>query len=522
MRFSDYYRVGVLVCVLGVNVLGVNAEAGDWFQWRGPKGDGVSTETNWSAHWPADGPKILWQVELGVSDNNDGDSTASVVEGRVYVLGAGHMYCLDAESGKEVWKIPFGKSHSTPAVENGRVYIYGTHGHFMCLDAVSGETVWSKEMHEDKFSRRPGAYGYAASPTLMDDVVLISARLDGGALIALDKKSGDVKWKASHRGHRGYAFWSSPVVATIEEKKCIVWLTGPSIVGLNPETGETLWKHEIPEENGKVGCAAASPVVIGNRVVAQYHPPHARGYTFCLEIKEGKASKVWESRNLANWSQSCTGYDGCVFGVDQSPRGNRDREVGALQCYDIASGKLNWPVYGFGQDGSGPVRRTRTLAPTGCFTIADGKMISWANELVVAEISATGHRVLCSAKLPHVGYRATPVLSNGRLYLRTRSGKLLCVDVGKRQQAAADNQSTVSKPVAKETIAKKTVVGSPQSKRNRSRPLGGKPVGERFEKSKPAVGEMLPDVSGYSPDGKELPLKSLRGHYTVLVFGCLT
>ena len=135
-----------------------------------------------------------------------------------------------------------------------------------------------------------------------------------------------------------------------------------------------------------------------------------------------------ESRNLANWSQSCMGYAGCVFGVDQSPRGNRDREVGALQCYDIASGKLNWSVYGFGQDGRGPVRRTRSLVPTGCFMIADGKMISWANELVVAEISAKGHQVVCSAKLPHTGYRAMPVLSNGLLYLRTKSGVLLCLE----------------------------------------------------------------------------------------------
>lgn len=45
---------------------------------------------------------------------------------------------------------------------------------------------------------------------------------------------------------------------------------------------------------------------------------------------------------------------------------------------------------------------------------------------------------------------------------------------------------------------------------------------EDFLKGKPAVGDTLPDVTVYSPDGKEVNTSSLRGHYTVLTFGCLT
>lgn len=36
------------------------------------------------------------------------------------------------------------------------------------------------------------------------------------------------------------------------------------------------------------------------------------------------------------------------------------------------------------------------------------------------------------------------------------------------------------------------------------------------------VGEMIPDVSGFDASGKPLNLRDLKGHYTVLVFGCLT
>jgi len=47
-------------------------------------------------------------------------------------------------------------------------------------------------------------------------------------------------------------------------------------------------------------------------------------------------------------------------------------------------------------------------------------------------------------------------------------------------------------------------------------------VSSGFERSAPDVGDPLPDVSGYDADGKEFKLSSLKGHYSVLVFGCLT
>ncbi len=43
-----------------------------------------------------------------------------------------------------------------------------------------------------------------------------------------------------------------------------------------------------------------------------------------------------------------------------------------------------------------------------------------------------------------------------------------------------------------------------------------------FARDKPAVGDDLPDLTVYSPNGKEVKLSSLKGHFTVLTFGCLT
>ncbi len=45
---------------------------------------------------------------------------------------------------------------------------------------------------------------------------------------------------------------------------------------------------------------------------------------------------------------------------------------------------------------------------------------------------------------------------------------------------------------------------------------------EEFLKGKPAVGDPLAELAVYSPDGTEFKTSDLRGHYTVLTFGCLT
>ena len=69
------------LCALAAPLSGF-AKTGDWPQWRGPQRDGVSPETGLLKQWPADGPKLLWQV----NDIGDGYSTPSVAGNRLYVM----------------------------------------------------------------------------------------------------------------------------------------------------------------------------------------------------------------------------------------------------------------------------------------------------------------------------------------------------------------------------------------------------------------------------------------------------
>lgn len=66
-----------------------------------------------------------------------------------------------------------------------------------------------------------------------------------------------------------------------------------------------------------------------------------------------------------------------------------------------------------------------------------------------------------------------------------------------------------------------SVAGTGLAQDGPQRRLGGSRGG--FSQSGfPAVGDVLPDVSAYDADGKSFKLRSVKGKYTVLVFGCLT
>ena len=76
---------------------------------------------------------------------------------------------------------------------------------------------------------------------------------------------------------------------------------------------------------------------------------------------------------------------------------------------------------------------------------------------------------------------------------------------------------------------------APQTKKNRARSKvaakqraarsglsAAQVLATRFDRAAPQIGDPLPDVAGLDAEGHEFPLRNLKGHYTVLTFGCLT
>src|SRR5262245_7180750 len=108
--------------------------AEEWFQWRGPKRDGISAETGLLQAWPKGGPPLAWQA----TGAGLGFSSCSTSGGRLFTLGARdqveYVMAFDRASGKKLWETRNGRRfnneqgdgpRSTPTVDGDRVYVFG-------------------------------------------------------------------------------------------------------------------------------------------------------------------------------------------------------------------------------------------------------------------------------------------------------------------------------------------------------------------------------------------------------------
>lgn len=442
----------ILVLTLGVlaaAALGAEEPAREWPQWRGPNGDGVSRETGWDVKAAAAGPKELWRAKIG-----RGFASPAISKGRLYILStdAGStqtefVQCLDAETGKEIWKHSYeiksvtrgsNPSGGTPAVVGDLVFSYGAAMDLVALDAKTGKVVWSRDLMTE-LPGQPTSYGFQLSPLPFGNLVIVPALAGrggagakggvkreapggpypqtGGILLAFDQKTGKEVWRADE----GASSWSSPVLATIEKEPTLVHLTGRVILGVNPKDGKTRWKFE-PKTAGLSGQdMAASPVVVGDIVVAPIHMGYGTtdkgtAGTACFQVKAGKPELLWKSTTWCHWFQSAAVWGESVYGYDEKSN---------FYCFDLRTGKQHWKSNEMGTTGQSG----------GALLVANGVALAIDNrlDLYVAELNKTGPNVLGSTRvLASVGgghqAQTAPVLLDGRLYCRNHA-QLVCFDL---------------------------------------------------------------------------------------------
>ncbi len=380
----------------------------DWLHYRGPAMNGVSPEKDWSAEFPAGGPKSLWKAELGT-----GTASVTVSGDRVFSMGnqSGNdvVQCLDAKSGKSVWRHQFpldldpnmfeGGPRATPTLEGGRVFTVSHQGDLWCLDAATGKKIWYTHFQKELGGRRP-QWGYAGSPTVDGNVVLLDVGGKGASTVALDKATGKVVWKSGD-DEAGYA---SPVVATIGGKKTIVILKASHLVGLDATGGNELWRSEWKTE---YDVNAATPVILGDRILITSGYNHGAAL---IAISGGKAREVWKNKSLRAHFNSPVVVGDSIYGIDGNAGG------GNLVCLDLASGAVKW---------------TEKSAKGGSLISADGKLIvlTEKGELITADATPASFHAIARAPLMSGRCWVQPVLSGGRLFLKNNAGTLACFEL---------------------------------------------------------------------------------------------
>ena len=397
------------VFILGLGIYAIvcsTAQAADWPNYRGPNYDGISDETGFSTSWPESGPKVLWKYSLGT-----GFASMAVSNGRVYAMGNiddnDFLYCLDAATGKEIWKKSYpcplyAKMHeggpcATPTVEGDAVYTLSKDGDAIRFDAKTGKVVWHKKLNKELGMKHP-TWHFSSSPLIVGDLVIYNAGTYG---VALNKADGNIIWQ-NGKSASGY---TTGVPYTIGGQKAVVMAMCKELVGVNPTTGKVMWK--FPWKTS-YDINAADAIVSGETIFI------SSGYNkgcALLKISGDDVTKVWQNKNMRNMINCSVLWEGHIYGFDGQVGGK-----GELTCLDLATGEKKWSQGGMG---------------TGSLMLADGKLIILGEKgkLVIAEATPAGYKELASAEILTGKCWTVPVLANGKIYARNAAGQLVCVDV---------------------------------------------------------------------------------------------
>ncbi len=312
----------------------------DWPSWRGPDRDGHSPDTGLLKEWPDGGPKLLWTFEKA----GTGYSCPAVVGGKIYFTGErdgeAEVICLDA-SGKELWSAPIGddagKGYNTgwgggprgaPTVSDGRLYAMSANGDLACIDISGGKVLWRKSLVKDFGGTVPG-WGYAESPLVDGDKLLVTPGGKDGAIVAMNKVSGEVIWKSDELTDE--AQYSSIVIAEAGGKRQYVQLFMKQFAGVDAETGDLLWTSDWRQGRTAV---IPTPVVRGDKVYI------TAGYgAGCKLVKIGadSAEEIWENKVMKN-------HHGGVVLVGDHLYGFSDGA--GLVCQSFDSGERVWSEKG--------------------------------------------------------------------------------------------------------------------------------------------------------------------------------
>jgi outer membrane protein assembly factor BamB len=391
------------------------AHADDWPQWMGPTRDGQWKETGILQKFPEGGPKKLWSAPIG-----GGYSGPAVVGDRVFVTdyqatdgkqivnnpggtskreGKERVVCLDAKSGKEVWKheydCPYNVSYAvgprcTPTVHDGKVYTLGAMGDLRVLEAATGELVWSKDFKKDYAAKTP-LWGFAGHPLVYKNLVVC---LVGGEqlLVAFDKNSGKEEWKAIQTPGAGLAGYCSP--ALIEAggvTQLVVWHP-KQLVSVNPDNGKQHWAVDlVPFGNMSI----MSPRQHGDYLYAG--GIGWAGVVLKLDRDKPAVEEVWRGKTgreegLFPVNMTPTIEDGVIYGTDQP---------GPLRAVKLTTGQRLWstlqPVIGKDE----PENRNKHGSGT-AFLVKNGDryfIFGENGDLVIARLSPEKYEEISRAKL---------------------------------------------------------------------------------------------------------------------------
>ena len=314
-----------------------SAAADDWPGLRGPRHDGSS-----GARFAGDAGTmtVAWRTRIG-----PGYSIVAVSGGRAVTLFADGpddvLAAFDAATGKEAWRLRVGPSYrgldgafdgpiASPAVHGGRVFALDPGGTLVAADLATGRRMWQVNIPGRDGGRKPH-YGFATSPVVAGDVVVLHLGAVGGALAGFDAGTGERRWSAGADD----VLYQSPVLTRIAGREIVAAVGATKLLLVEPATGRVVLEHPHGGSPHDMAAGSAVPVPAGDgRLFVKTH--NDKSTMFKIVEGEGgalSAETLWAAPVLRTTYVIPVYHEGYLYGMT-------GRTV--LTCVDAATGEVKW------------------------------------------------------------------------------------------------------------------------------------------------------------------------------------
>lgn len=376
----------------------------DWPWWRGPLRNGVADQVAVPVTF-SETDHVIWKTRVP----GRGHSSPTVVGNRVFLTTATtadqihEVLAFDRTTGKPLWRKEVNrggfpaKNHpknteatATLACDGERLFAAFYHHDKVVAVTLNfaGEVVWEKEVC--RFRPKTYEYGYAPSPVLYQNTVLIAAEYDGASFItALDRQSGDRVWQAPRPT---MITFSTPVIAHVGGKDQLLISGAQKVSAYNPATGKPLWSVD------GTTLATCGTIVWDDEIVfASGGYPKAE----TLAVKADGSGEVLWRNNQKCYEQSMLAHDGYLYALTDN---------GVMFCWRGTDGKEMW--------------KERLKGPVSASPVLANGNLYWANELGTLYVVRANPERFEKVAENQIGSDSfpSPAICGGQIFLRVGKG----------------------------------------------------------------------------------------------------
>ncbi|MBM3803908.1 MAG: hypothetical protein FJW26_16520 [Acidimicrobiia bacterium] len=422
-------------------------KGGDWAQFRGPNGSGLAETADLPVRF---GPQenLQWKTPLA-----PGHSSPVLTRDRIFLTGYDEenmlVFGVERGSGKVLWRRAIARprkqelhkanspASASPVTDGKNLFVFFTDYGLMSFD-LDGRERWRVPL--GPFNN---PMGMSASPILAEDKVLQICDAESGSFfLAVDKKSGKVKWRIERPEYtRGF---STPVLYRPKGGKLQVIVSGSlQLTAYSIATGKEVWWMR-----GSTWQMKSTPVLGDNAIYVhgwaggsdegqqENVPPFEEVLKTRDSNKDGKLSpeETADEKMQKDWKTFDLDRDGFLGLRDWTLYRSRRAAQNAVRAFRLGGeGDLTETNFLWRYQKSLPNVPSPLLYQNVVYLMKEGGVLT-------ALDAATG-AVLKQARLQGAlgDYFASPVAADGKVFTVSHEGKVTVLKPGKDWEILAVN-----------------------------------------------------------------------------------